>query len=240
MNAPFDQPIDPIRPQTTPEQKGAESPAGMTPSPHPSPSPEGRKQRQECRPDQTPWWKHLLELAAVLLGIAVAYIYWNQLTVMSGQLGEMKRQLDDSEDIQAARLVIENFDLKVIPSLSFTVEGSFDIRNVGGSIANEVRVSFGGHGARASINQLMLGKSRITPDPDGFSLGPGRTRQFPAGPLGSGRVTDVVGGTWTNTYEVEVGYRDIFNRPHTVTDCVLYHSFKGHDFEPCPFFHHHE
>jgi hypothetical protein len=40
----------------------------------PPPPEERKRERKECRPDQTPWWKHLLELAAVLLGIAVVLI----------------------------------------------------------------------------------------------------------------------------------------------------------------------
>ena len=74
----------------------------------------------------TPWWKHLLELAAVLLGTAVAYICWNQLTVMSGQLQITQKQLGDFENVQAARLTIENFDLKVVSGKQFY--GGRDLR----------------------------------------------------------------------------------------------------------------
>jgi hypothetical protein len=240
MNAPIDQPIDPVGPQTTPEHVGSESPARTIPGSHPPPPPEGRKERKECRPDQTPWWKHLLELAAVLLGIAVACIYWKQLAVMSGQLEMTRKQLDDAENVQAARLTIENFELKVVPGDSFTVEGSYDVKNVGVTVATEISIGFEGHGGRGSIDKMAMGKSTITPSPDGFSLGQGSVRHFATGRAGNGTVAEVVSGIWTDTYEIEVGYRDIFNRPHIVTDCLVYHSFKGHDFEPCPFFHQHE
>jgi hypothetical protein len=107
-------------------------------------------------------------------------------------------------------------------------------------IATEIAVGFGGHGGRGSIDKMMMGKSTMTPSPDGFSLGPGSVRHFPTGRLGNGTIDEVFSGTWTDTYEVEVGYRDIFNRAHVVTDCLVFHRFKEHDFEPCPFFHHHD
>ena len=52
----------------------------MTPKTNP---PKGHQEnRCHCRPDQTPWGRYALEVAAVLVGGLVAYIYL-------GQLGEM-------------------------------------------------------------------------------------------------------------------------------------------------------
>lgn len=155
---------------------------------------------------------------------------------MSGQLQITQRQLDDFENVQAARLTIDNFDLKVVPGNTFTVEGTYDVRNVGGTVATEISVSFGGHGARASIDKMELGKSTITPSPDGFSLGPGSVHHFPTGRAGNGSVADVVGGSWTNTYEIEVGYRDIFNRPHIVTGLPCLPTLIGPGFLSMPIF----
>jgi len=56
------------------------------------PSPVGQSHREHCRPDQTPWWKYAMELAAILVGASVAIIYWRQLNTMNGQLGEMAKQ----------------------------------------------------------------------------------------------------------------------------------------------------
>jgi hypothetical protein len=41
---------------------------------------------------QQPWQKCLMEGAAILVGVAIAIIYWRQLTVMQGQLRETQRR----------------------------------------------------------------------------------------------------------------------------------------------------
>lgn len=45
-----------------------------------------------CKPDQTPFWKIILETAAVFVGLYVAGVYHGQLAVMQGQLGEIIKQ----------------------------------------------------------------------------------------------------------------------------------------------------
>ena len=55
------------------------------------PAPEREHETEHSRPDQTPWWKHLMELAAILIGIAVAIIYYGQLSTMNRQLTEMQQ-----------------------------------------------------------------------------------------------------------------------------------------------------
>ena len=51
-------------------------PPPTTPGSDIPPAPEGHKPAKECRPDQVPWWKHAMELAAILVGLAVAIIYY--------------------------------------------------------------------------------------------------------------------------------------------------------------------
>lgn len=53
------------------------------------PTPPPNKERYTCRPDQTPWWKTMLEVTAVVVGLAVAVIY-----VL--QLKEMRKSTDAS------------------------------------------------------------------------------------------------------------------------------------------------
>ena len=48
-----------------------------------------QNERHTCRPDQTSFWKLLLEVAAVGVGASVALIYLFQLSAMRGQLDQM-------------------------------------------------------------------------------------------------------------------------------------------------------
>jgi hypothetical protein len=81
---------------TPPPQNTADSeraiPALTPPTPpYIPPSPPEQKSTHTCKPDQTPWWKVLLEVTALLAVIAYTIAAWRQLGVMSGQLTEMQR-----------------------------------------------------------------------------------------------------------------------------------------------------
>jgi hypothetical protein len=56
------------------------------------PPPKRQNNTEHCRPDQTPWWKTAIELAAVLTAIWYAIVATRQLGIMSDQLTEMQRQ----------------------------------------------------------------------------------------------------------------------------------------------------
>ena len=47
-----------------------------------TPDPKNDEPRCKCRPDQTPLSKQILEAAAVIIGLYVAFIYSGQLTQM--------------------------------------------------------------------------------------------------------------------------------------------------------------
>lgn len=55
-----------------------------------SPPSADKKNTLLCRPDQTPWWKNLLEVAAIVVGLSAVLVYGRQLRVMNRQLGEMQ------------------------------------------------------------------------------------------------------------------------------------------------------
>jgi hypothetical protein len=74
--------IDSVDPQGNPDSLAAESPRDSDLVP----------QVTQCKPDQTPLWKMVLETFAVIVGIVVAGIYYGQLYVMRGQLGEIIKQ----------------------------------------------------------------------------------------------------------------------------------------------------
>ncbi|MFZ0199381.1 MAG: hypothetical protein WB523_11135 [Candidatus Sulfotelmatobacter sp.] len=88
----FQRKTDCIEPKDAPRQEGEKPPQDTPLVPETTPAPERQKKTCHCKPDQTPLWKKLLETAAVLVGIYVAYIYHGQLVVMQGQLGEIVKQ----------------------------------------------------------------------------------------------------------------------------------------------------
>src|ERR1039458_7334883 len=83
--------IDAIPPEGASEGESAVPPAEPLLSSNVPPTPSNKNQTTACKPDQTPRWKMILEIAAVVVGGFVALVYWNQLKVMSGQLSEMRR-----------------------------------------------------------------------------------------------------------------------------------------------------
>jgi hypothetical protein len=83
------------------------------------PSPENQQETHKCRPDQTPMAKWILEGAAVLLGIFVAWIYNGQLGVMNSQLRTMKDQMKDTVESRRAWLgASPTFNLAMNPVFS--------------------------------------------------------------------------------------------------------------------------
>jgi hypothetical protein len=79
-------------PQDTPGSERTVTPAAPSAHPHVPPSPPQQRRTHTWKPDQTPWWKVLLEVAALLAVIAYTIAAWRQLGVMNGQLGEMSKQ----------------------------------------------------------------------------------------------------------------------------------------------------
>jgi hypothetical protein len=84
--------IDSVDPKSNSDTPPAETPRKPDFVPQIPPSIEGNQETTRCKPDQTPWWKMILETAAVFIGIYVAGIYHGQLSVMQGQLGEIIKQ----------------------------------------------------------------------------------------------------------------------------------------------------
>lgn len=84
--APIQPSTNTVHPETEPTKETGEGPVNPQPAPQVQPSPKGKRNREHCRPDQTPWWKYGLEIAAILVGGLVAVIYGRQLNVMERQL----------------------------------------------------------------------------------------------------------------------------------------------------------
>ena len=83
---------DSVDPKTNPSTPAAEPPRKPNLVPEVPPAVESKRETCHCKPDQTPLWKIILETSAVLVGCAVAGIYYGQLIVMRGQLGEIIKQ----------------------------------------------------------------------------------------------------------------------------------------------------
>jgi hypothetical protein len=66
------------------------------------PPAEHKPETTYCKPDQTPLWKIVLEVGAVAVGIVVAMIYYGQLEVMRGQLGEIIKQFPEIQRTASA------------------------------------------------------------------------------------------------------------------------------------------
>ena len=71
-----------IRPENAPASKSEEAQDSALTNAETVPSPKSTNERAQCRPDQTPWWKHAVEVGAVIVGIVVAIIYFYQLRAM--------------------------------------------------------------------------------------------------------------------------------------------------------------
>lgn len=89
--APSEPSINAVHPKDAATEETTTPPRNPLPPPYIPPPRELKSKTEYYRPEQTPWWKHLVELAAILVGIAVAVIYYRQLSTMNGQLTEMQQ-----------------------------------------------------------------------------------------------------------------------------------------------------
>jgi hypothetical protein len=87
---PNQEPIDSVTPHAEANQESGQPPVDPPLGPNIQPSPEHTKPSEECRPDQTPIGKYVLEVLAA--GILASYTFaaFQQLGAMSGQLTEMR------------------------------------------------------------------------------------------------------------------------------------------------------
>lgn len=93
-----------VDPQGNPGTPPAEAPRDTNLIPQVPPSIAHKPERSYSNPDPTPPWKIVLEIGAVAVGIVVACIYYGQLKVMQGQLGEIVKQFPEiQKSAKAAR-----------------------------------------------------------------------------------------------------------------------------------------
>jgi hypothetical protein len=92
LKAPTNQSINTVSTQDAAANKSAEAPKHVPISPEATPAQKNNNKACYCKPDMTPWWKMILEAAAVCIGLSVAIIYYRQLDAMQRQFREMQEQ----------------------------------------------------------------------------------------------------------------------------------------------------
>jgi hypothetical protein len=187
-------------------------------------------------------------LMTFLATAAIAVLTYSLVTTSNGQLATLNRQLDDSEAIQRAHLMIVGPIVVTIEPVTYhekggdkTIQqlmGRISIRNVGNSVANEIGVMGGGVVGWAesySNGPKMLAISQ--PNPSGGSIAAGESRA--QGTIISGSEGDTEAyknGTYRGYFGIVVSYVDIFGHKQVVADSFCYIP-EHRDFESCSFGH---
>lgn len=167
------QPIgDAVSPKHGDENIGDEiPPTAIPPSTETKPPESHQNETRTCRPDQTPWWKHLMELTAIVVGLCALIIYWRELRTMAGQLTELQNSNKISRDaLQVGNRPWVKITPRIVEPLTFNV-----MRNAG-SVATMTTENFLENvGPSVAVNVLSW-EDVIPVDPDG-SLKTARARQ---------------------------------------------------------------
>jgi hypothetical protein len=118
-----------------------QSPPSVQVAPKVIPTPKGDRIKDQCKPDQTPQWKMVLEVSAFLLGLIFARTYYGQWQAAEGQLKAAQANFKQSQRPWLG----PNFKS---PVFRFNDQGSgvaytFTLHNYGQSpaIASKVRTS---------------------------------------------------------------------------------------------------
>jgi hypothetical protein len=200
----------------------------------------------ERRKRHTPVWKKLVEGSVALGTIGLLVVNYFQLSATLDAAKAAKkssetaaRQLEDSERIQAAHLIIENVEIKPSFTLGrFSYRGSCKITNIGGTLAQGI-VTIGSARAEHEI-PLTIAPSNYLPSEAGPSLPPSKSvpcfLDIGAGPYSEEDTTAILNGDITVFNEFELFYADIFGRYHIAGECKMFD--RGHkEFYPCGFGH---
>jgi len=87
-----------VDPQQTADGKTPETTGNSPLGPKIEPSQTKKNKTEHSKPDQTPAWKIVFEVSAIIVGCYVAWIYHGQLSVMQGQLTEMQGSSKRSDE----------------------------------------------------------------------------------------------------------------------------------------------
>jgi hypothetical protein len=155
---PAEQTVATPSPQNTPSAESPVPPKDSLFLSDVPPAPPQKRHTQTYKPDQTPWWKVLLEVVALISVIAYTVAAYRQLGVMTGQLTEMGRSTKAAREAAYAACKsaqIANQTLKEIQS------GSVDSHNLAiGSIMQAAAVT---RGEAAQIRMSPPEKNNVVP-----------------------------------------------------------------------------
>jgi hypothetical protein len=122
---------DAASPQDAVSANGNPPPGNIMAVSHTTPPPTGNGKTCHCKPDQTPRWKIILEMGAVLVGICAIFVYYAQLNIMQRQMVVSERswiQVRTVDTIYRAEDVKGNILMHVVnsgntPATDITVHG---------------------------------------------------------------------------------------------------------------------
>ncbi len=165
-----------------------------------------------------------LATVAIVFLTAVYVLYSKrQWETMRNQAAILQRQLKDAEASTSAHLIIEDFN----PTLTMgehgqgmLIRGSFTVTNVGSSVASEIY--FVSAFAAGIIPPDPLPELKPIPVPNGPTLSPGKSIEFPIG-IQAGQWDAVENGKWFVSFQIAVSYRNIFGEPAITPACLMYY-----------------
>ena len=170
-----------------------------------------------------PDWKQgtLTEWLLVLLTASYVLVTAYQLRALRDQLTETQRSIDNQELVQAARLVIDNFEPTItMTGKQFRIQGAVKVTNVGETVASEIYVKLAYGVSAAPPTYPGLEDESPSPDRRGPHLAASQTLELRQFDWGTER--DVLGGAYFMSVAVWVSYRTIFGRAEIVPACFVY------------------
>lgn len=170
------------------------------------------------------------EVVMVVLTAGIVYATFSYTHYASLQWKTMDRQLRDSEALQSAKLVIEDFNPTItVKDDTALITGTLKITNAGQSVATQLYINRGSFGVNRSfvpkgivMEPDWLSKLKPIPLSSGPSIVAGHTLDYP---ITESEVswTEVQSGKWVDGFTIAVSYRDIFERPQIVAACFQYY-----------------
>ena len=194
----------------------------------------------KCRPDQTPWWKSFAELAALVVGVVVAVIYYGQLQAMRQALA-----VDQRAWVGAKSFVILNPPLEANKPIQIGLDywnfGKTPALNVSGYVqpnfvTSESKLDFSKWG-----EPLEAQRSVMFPDSSNHLL---RTvpQDLPGYPQASGNqgipgpvFSELANGKSFIYIYGNLSYEDVLGFHHWTHFCLRY-SFPSNGFVYCDTF----
>jgi hypothetical protein len=148
-------------------------------------------------------------------------------------------ELAVAKEIQSARLVVDKFDAKLIRDISnknqVRIQVKLTIRNAGPTVANEIFIEKNGGSFDRRTVPAVYPPWKFDPAlplSSGRTLAPGGTFVYEPELPTSPKEGIAVGGR-TVYFTVGISHRDIFGRPHIITECDWYSPITKPDWRPC-------